>query len=154
MRSEYAPLPDTHHFARQCSGKDGKHFSHEDDDYHQPPWLNGDAFAPTARNPEISGLWLERVPPDDREIQIQRLRAELLNSRRKIKATEHLAIVGVADLIALGKRYDRRLHVYYTPDYEQRLPSHSEISGIQPEDHILQQKIADTASITLIRPSE
>jgi hypothetical protein len=139
-------LPDDHHFARQCTGKSGKNFSDENDDYHSPPWLHGSAFQPSLKNPDISGLWIERVAAswDD---QLERVKNELKNSKRSIKSTYQLAIIKVDAIKKIGTKFSRDLHVLHTPDDAAGLPSHSEIRGIQPEDEAMQQKLADTAFI-------
>lgn len=139
-------LPHHDHFARQCTGKKGKDFSDEEDAYHQPPWLHSRAFAPTLENPELSGLWIERVA-NTWQNQLERVKDELKNSKRSIKRTYQLAIVQVQIIKDLGKRYDRDLHVLHTPDNESGLPSHSEVRGIRPEEEALQQRLADIASI-------
>ena len=137
-------IPENHHFAKQCSGIGGKDFSDEDDGYHEPPWLHGSAFQPTRDNPDISGLWVEREPGSWDE-QVQRVRKELIDSTRIIKPSHTLGIVQNKRIKSLGRIYSRDLHVVHTPDDEQRLPSHSEIRGVLPEDEILQQKLADAA---------
>jgi len=73
------------------------------------------------------------------------LSAELQASRRKIKNTYRIAVVGVNRIKTLGERYSRQLYVKFCPDDEQLLPSHAEIRGIALMDHVLQQKIADEA---------
>ncbi|NKB49595.1 MAG: hypothetical protein GKS02_09600 [Alphaproteobacteria bacterium] len=140
------------HFAAHCSGVGGKDFSDDDDDYHQPPWLFRIAFAPTIENPHVSGLWVEREGEAFAD-QLNRLREELIASTRTIRKSHQLAVVKVGTINRLGQRHSRNLHVIYSPDQERRLPSHSEIRGIQQEDRILQQKIADNAEIHPIYPA-
>ena len=127
-------------------GKGGKHFSDEQDDYHQnPPWLNASAFQPDPSNPDLSGLWVERVP-DTWEMQIERVKNELIASQRTVnEKTHHLGIVQVQKIAELGHEYGRDLHVLHTPIDD--LPSHAEIRGVRPDDYILQQKLADAAEL-------
>lgn len=146
-------LPDEHHFARQCTGFGGKNFSDEQDGYREPPWLEASAFQPSPKNPHVSGLWVERVDGAWRD-QLDRVRAELKGSGRNIRKTYQLAIVQVEGIKSLGRQHGRELHVLHTPDEEANLPSHSEIRGIAPEDHALQQRIADSAQIEPIVPDE
>lgn len=139
-------LPDNHHFAVHCSGKAGKDFSDEEDDYHQPPWLHGRAFEPSPENPHVSGQWIERVAGAWAD-QLQRVRDELKNSKRTVRKTHQLAYVSVEEVKDLGMCYDRSLHVLFTPNYDDGLPSHSDIRGIRPEDQMLQQRLADQAVV-------
>lgn len=139
-------LPKETHFAHQCSGTSGRDFSDEADGYHEPPWLLYVAFQPTETNPSVSGSWVERVDGDF-EVQLDRVRRELANSIRTVKSTHQLAVIQVQIIVDLGSRYDRDLHVLLTPDLDAGLPSHSEIRGIQPEDLILQQKLADASDV-------
>ena len=144
-------LPEKHHFARQCTGTRGRHFSDEEDGYRSPPWLHASAFQPSPDNPNISGLWVERVEGEWQD-QLQRVKMELRDSARDIKKSYQLGIVRVEQVKALGRRHGRHLHVLHTPDEQARLPSHSEIRGIAPEDLGLQQRIADVALIEPIFP--
>ena len=111
------PLPDEHHFARQCSGVKGLDFSDVEDSYHQPPWLQGRAFQPKEDNPNLSGLWLEREAGSWHE-QLNRTRNELQNCKRVVRRNAMLAIVPVALAKDLGRKFDRDLHVLHTPDQE------------------------------------
>ncbi len=144
-------LPEEDHFARQCTGTGGRHFSDEEDGYHNPPWLHGTAFQPSPGNPHISGLWVECVDGEWQD-QLQRVKLELVNSARNIRKSYLLGIVRVEEIKALGRNHGRDLHVLHTPDGASRLPSHSEIRGIAPEDLGLQQRIADAAMIERIYP--
>lgn len=137
-------LPPDDHFAVHCSGVGGKDFSDEDDDFHQPPWLFRIAFAPTTQNPNVSGLWVERESGTFTD-QLNRLRDELVASKRAVRNSHQMAVVEVGTVDRLGQKYSRNLHVIFSPDQELKLPSHAEITGIQQEDRILQQKIADKA---------
>lgn len=139
-------LPNEDHFARQCSGTAGNDFSDVEDGYHEPPWLLSRAFQPTKTNPSVSGSWVERVDGDF-EAQLDRVRQELANSTRTVNPTYKLAIIQVQKTVDLGSQSRRNLHVVHTPDMVAGLPSHSEIRGIQPEDRILQQKLADASAI-------
>ena len=94
----------------------------------------------------MSGSWVERVGGDF-EVQLDRVRRELANSTRTVKSTHKLAVIQVQNIVDLGSRYRRDLHVVHTPDPVAGLPSHSEIRGIPPEDRILQQKLADASAI-------
>lgn len=139
-------LPKEDHFANQCGSINGPRFSDEAVDSHNPPWLLGIAFQPSKTNPSVSGLWVDRVDGDF-EVQLDRVRRELANSTRTVRSTHKLAVIQVQKIVELGSQYSRDLLVLHTPDLVARLPSHSEICNIQPEDRILQQKLADASAI-------
>ena len=139
-------LPKEDHFARHCSGTSGRDFSDEADGYHEPPWLLYRAFQPTEINFLVSGSWVERVD-DDFEAQLDRVRRELADSTRTVRSTHKLAVVQVQNIVDHGSRYSCDLDVVHAPDVAASLPSHSEIRGIPPENHILQQKLADASDI-------
>ena len=104
------------------------------------------ARVPAHLQPNISGLWVERIA-DTWERQMERVKDEFRNSERTIKKSYQMAILQVRDIRELGKRFSRDLHVLHTPDHENNLPSHAEIRGIAPEDEILQQHLSDRALV-------
>jgi len=146
---EETPLPPHDHFGVHTSA--GR-FSPLEDGEHQPPWLKGDAFAPSTINPNLSGSWIEREPGTF-QAQLNRISAELWQSERTVRKNHSLATVLAETIMRLGKKYSRDLHVFFCPDEEKRLPSHSEIRGLGVADRVLQQKIADEAEPHLIGPN-
>ena len=128
------------HFARQCSR------TRWDYDDQGREWIKGEAFRPTPENPNVSGLWIENHQGSWQK-RLASVKCELGNSERSVNANHRLAILLIGRIAETGDRYNRSLSVIHTPNTVLRLPSHSEIVGIQPQDRILQQKIADQATI-------
>jgi len=131
-------VPDEDHIARQCGGatvnEDGS--------------IDGSAFRLKKKagvwEEYLSVNWLEHLEPEDRQRQLERLRAVFIAKGRTLGAQSKFAVHQVGPLrdhVRSNSPDNRALDVVHEPFDDDE--SHSGVYGLEAEDDLISDRIAE-----------
>lgn len=129
-------VPDSDHISRFC--RRGQLTENER--------ITGKSFRLRQNEKSLSANWLELLGLENRESEIEEIRRVFTNKPFTLKKKDKFAVLNVGEMRehVLNKSLDKRvLSVLHEPEDEDNDPSHSGIHGLNFEDDLISDLIAE-----------